>query len=172
MTNTTNFGLPLTQERLRELLSYDPYTGIFRWRMSRPKVSAGMVAGNVSKREGVVRITIDYKSYWGHHLAWLYVYGELPDKGDLIDHENTVRHDNRIRNLRIANKSQNGCNRSASKNSKTGIKNVCWNKIHKKWQVRVNLNGAIVYSHLNSCFGAAIKEAKEARKTYHGEFAR
>lgn len=78
----------LTQARLRQLLSYDPATGEFRWR-------AGAKAGKMT-RNSWVDIEVDGWSYGAHRLAWLYVHGEMPDD---VAHLNRVRTDNRIENL-------------------------------------------------------------------------
>jgi hypothetical protein len=49
---------------------------------------------------GYVQIKISGKLYHAHRLAWLYVYGYMPEKE--IDHINRIRDDNRIANLREA----------------------------------------------------------------------
>lgn len=68
----------LTQKRLREVLSYDPATGIFRWTITRgANAKAGFVAGSPDVK-GYLRIMIDGVTYKSHRLAWLYVYGERP----------------------------------------------------------------------------------------------
>lgn len=55
----------LTAERLRELLHYDPATGLFRWLVARNshagKVKPGAIAG--CEHQGRVVVTIDGKSY-------------------------------------------------------------------------------------------------------------
>lgn len=87
----------LTAERLRELLHYDPETGIFRWReKSGLKVRVGDVAGfNAGKYR---QIGIDGQQFYVHRLVWLYAYGEWPKH--VIDHINGDRNDNRLFNLR------------------------------------------------------------------------
>lgn len=99
----------LTAERLREVLDYDPGTGVFRWRVSRPGVHAGTVAGSVSASQGYRFIWVNRSKYSAHRLAWLHAYGVWP-AGEL-DHRNWVRDDNRLANLREATGAQNSQNR-------------------------------------------------------------
>ena len=89
--------LRLTAERLRELLSYSPETGLFYWRVSKGSVAAGTQAGNPGVR-GYIVIRIDGVPHYAHRLAWLHVHGEHPT-GE-IDHRNNNRADNSISNLR------------------------------------------------------------------------
>lgn len=85
----------LTQAKLREVLTYNPATGIFIWAEGRPR--SGKVAGWVNVH-GYRVISISKVEFLAHHLAWLYVYGRLPAQE--IDHRNGDRCDNRIDNLR------------------------------------------------------------------------
>jgi len=90
----------LSQARLRELLQYDPETGVFVWLQSRrATASRGSIAGsNHKSRHRIIRI--DGVNFYAHRLAWIYVHGPIPD-GMLIDHINGQRADNRIKNLRV-----------------------------------------------------------------------
>ena len=119
----------LTAERLREVLSYDPKTGIFRWRKARGKLPAGAIAG-VDTEKGYRRIGLDYANHYAHRLAWLYVHGQWPVEE--IDHKNGVRSENWIKNLREATHAQNGQNITISQNNKSGAVGVVWSKKKKK----------------------------------------
>lgn len=113
-------------EALRQNLSYDPETGVFRWALPRSRVRVGQIAG-YSTRDGYKGIEFNGKSYLQHRLAWMYVYGEEID-GE-IDHINGDRADNRIANLRVVTRAQNCQNRhNVRSDSKTGVLGASFNE--------------------------------------------
>jgi hypothetical protein len=126
----------LTQQRLKEVLSYDSESGVFTWAVGRPKAAKGAIAGGFSDR-GYLTICIDGVKHRAHRLAWLYVHGVYPDQ---IDHENHVRHDNRMINLRASNSYENSRNKSKPSDNKSGVVGVSLsNRIgqkYVKWEVR------------------------------------
>ncbi len=70
---------PLTRERLLEVLSYDPLTGIFRWRVCLSRRNhIGDQAGTIGE-DGYRIIQIDGWHYKASRLAWLYHRGRWPD---------------------------------------------------------------------------------------------
>ena len=119
----------LTLERLREVLSYDPDTGLLTWRqtLSRRAV-AGKVAGSLDNN-GYIVVRIDRRIYKSHRLAWLLMMGAWPRA--TIDHINGAPADNRWENLREATYSQNNANRPKAKKSREGLKGVYPNG--RKW---------------------------------------
>ena len=129
----------LTQERLKELLHYDPDTGIFTNLTQRAKrVKKGAVAG--WNDNGYVRIEILGKTYRAHRLGWLYMYGAFPKKG--IDHINGNKFDNRIVNLREASDLQNGQNQhNPTKRNTSGYLGVSWSKRENKFVAQIRVNG-------------------------------
>ena len=116
----------LTQSQLKELLHYDPDTGIFTNLVTRNgRALIGDQAGYL-RPTGYVIITLNYKRYRAHRLAWLYMYGVWPK--DQLDHINRVSHDNRIANLREVSNSENQQNSGIQTNNTSGHKGVSWNK--------------------------------------------
>ena len=114
--------MDLTAERLREVLSYSPETGEFRWRVTMgARAQAGSVTGCPSVK-GYVVIRVDKKLYTAHRLAWLHVYGRWP--ADKIDHQNKDGRDNRLCNLRECSQAENTRNKRICKNNKAGAKGV------------------------------------------------
>lgn len=101
-------------------------------------------------------------------------YKEQPPQ--YIDHINRIPNDNRIENLRAANKSQNGANRTVLKNNSCGVKG-CYFVPSKgkfggvgKWRVQCRVNGKLhnLGKYLN------IEDAKSAYNAFSskvfGEF--
>jgi len=123
----------LTQERLKELLDYDPETGVFVWKVRRGRVKAGGVAG-YKMPVGYIYLQIDGIPYYAHRLAWFYTYGAWP--AEEIDHINRVRHDNSISNLRDIAHIKNLWNSHRRGNS-TGFTGVYWSKEKEKYYSQI-----------------------------------
>jgi hypothetical protein len=138
----------VSPERLKELLHYDPETGVFTRRIPRGAAKKGRVAG--SERYGRPRAMIDGRQYLLHRLAWLYVHGSLPI--DQIDHINGDTTDNRIANLREATPSQNTQNqRAAHSDNMSGFLGVSWEKDRGKWLARIFIDGEQKYLGRFNC---------------------
>jgi hypothetical protein len=92
----------LTAERLRELLDYDPETGVFTRRITtgrnRRWKAGDKVSGRPSATTGYLGIGIGKRRYAAHRLAWLWMTGEWPK--NLMDHRDCDRTNNRWVNLR------------------------------------------------------------------------
>ena len=114
--------MPLTPERLRELLHYDPESGVFLWLKTTRATSAGDVAGCV-RAHGYRSITVDGAPFYAHRLAWFYVHGAWPQHQ--VDHKNGDRDDNRIANLDDVTPSRNYHNTTKlGRNNTTGYRGV------------------------------------------------
>lgn len=86
----------LTQARLKELLHYNPDTGVFTWLCRRGVAMPGSVAGN-SRAGGRITIYLDNAPHEASKLAWLYVHGNIPLKN--LRRKNKIPSDNRIDNF-------------------------------------------------------------------------
>lgn len=127
----------VTQENLKEVLDYDPDTGIFTWkeraRMTRRK--AGDVAGRDCRPDGAIEIGLFGMVFTAHRLAWLYVHGKWPEK--YIDHINGKPWDNRIINLRDVSARGNCNNRKVHREGKLAGTNFHSRGKTKPWAARV-----------------------------------
>lgn len=159
----------LTVERLRELLTYDPDTGIFRWKANRGTVISGTVAGSAQRlgRTSYVYIMIDHRGYRAHRLAWLYMNGVWPK--DMIDHINGDGADNRYSNLREASCAQNSQapNKRMLPQNTSGYVGVSKKKGRNKWNASIAFSGKRIF--LGSFFSAEDASAAylKAKKMHH-----
>ena len=127
----------LTQERLKELMNYDPDRGLFTWKVNRGYVKAGSIAGGLDSK-GYVRIRVEGTLYIAHRLAFLWMEGYLPENG--VDHKDRIRHNNWWENLREAS---NQCNLRNTGNyccNTSGVKGICWYKKYNKWEAYIVVN--------------------------------
>lgn len=160
----------LTAERLRQLLDYNPDTGVFTWRIQRgSRVKAGDIAGAVNDR-GYIKIKIDGKHYPAHRLAFLHKKGAWPE--GQVDHSDTNRSNNRWDNLRIATASQNQWNRGPQRNNTSGFTGVYWDKQKRKWRVQIKDHGRVIFLGYFECPELAYKVRRSVAKTLHGEYYR
>lgn len=146
----------VTQERLKELLHYDPETGIFTRLTTCGGVFRGSLAGYVHGPTGYIMIKVDGKGYRAHRLAWMYMYGVMPK--EFIDHVDRCRSNNRIANLRDVTRKQNNENTGLRKDNKSGFVGVSWFAQVNGFMAGIRHNGKRI--HLG-CFSDA-KEASEA----------
>lgn len=106
-----------TQEKLKKLVHYNPYTGAFTRIAGTNKGKA-----ITSTQNGYIHFFVFGKKRAAHIMAWLYMTGELPD--GMIDHRNRIRSDNRFINLRIATRIEN-MNNNASGIKYEKLPDVC-----------------------------------------------
>lgn len=113
----------VTARRLREVLHYDPETGVFTWRpRRRGRGSNGAIAGTVDK-DGYRVILVDGQAYPAHRLAHLHKLGRWPRQ--LFAFRNGDRCDLRWKNLVDRTKAVNQQNQlRAHANNRLGVLGV------------------------------------------------
>ena len=150
----------LTAERLREVLYYNPETGVFTWREKcARKVVKGSRAGCVNGA-GYRQIRIAGAVYAEHRLAVLYMTGQWPALQ--VDHRNMNRADNRWSNLREASNEQNSRNRRPCRG---------FVEVGGKYLARIRIGGRRVGLGVYSSQGAAAAAYALASYLYFGEFS-
>ena len=159
----------LTQEWLREVLDYDPLTGLFTCLVNRRKARKGDLAAKPSATSPYLYVSIGYRRYLAHRLAWFYVHGEWPPE---LDHRDRNKKNNVITNLRIATRSQNNYNRGRSIKNTSGFKGVTWHARRNKWQAQIKISKGYKYLGVFETPEAAHAAYVEAAKVGHGGFAR
>lgn len=103
--------------------------GVLYWRV-KPchRDPIGMKAGYVDPLRGYAMISYQRKRYYAHRIIYLMHNGYLPKEIDHIDGDKT---NNRVENLRACTHTQNGQNKPAQSNNKSGVKNVVWSEPRK-----------------------------------------
>jgi hypothetical protein len=130
----------ITQNRLKELLNYNPENGKFVWRFGRSGVQAGRIAGTINGN-GYRVIRVDGTLYQAHRLAVLYMEGYFPEL--TVDHELRDKLDNRYDGLREASQQCQMRNRGMFKNNTSGIRGINWYKRKRKWEASIGLNSKL-----------------------------
>lgn len=169
--------IEISQAVLKELMYYDPETGIFVWKersaswfkRERDKNAwnahySGQRAGSVAST-GYIDIGIQDKIYRAHILAWIYCFGQRPSHD--IDHINGDRSDNRLSNLRPADRSINGRNQGIPIHNSSGVMGVHWMERIKKWQARIMASGKRLHLGYFENFDDAVKARRDAEMVHH-----
>jgi len=159
----------LTQKRLKEVLHYDPETGLFRRALKTSnRVKVGEIAGT-ENAYGYLVICVEGKLHQAQRLAWLYMTGEWPE---FIDHKNGHRADNRWSNLRDCTRLQNQANMKKPSHNTSGLKGVSLHSEAQKWRAKIQVNKKTIHLGLFATKRQAHDAYCEAARRYHGEFAR
>ncbi len=183
MTVTIN-GKALSASVARELLDYDPQTGIFTWRpRDKARFSdtglfapdqcardwnkrwAGKEAGCVN-RQGAVpyrEIRILGRLYTAHRLAWLMSYGEWPE---IVDHDDGDGLNNQLSNLNNGSRSDNAKNMRMSSRNTSGVTGVHWYPANGKWHAQICSNRERIHLGYFSQLEDAIKARRAAEIKY------
>ena len=160
----------ITQQRLKQLFSYNPETGVFvRLVKTNSRARAGTVAGTL-RPDGYLKVQIDKRPYMLHRLAWLYMTGHMPPDWLLMDHKNQIKTDNRWDNLRLADHSQNGQNIrqvQGRENRTSEHRGVHWDGRRQKWFAQIALHGRKKFIGRFNDEASALAAYEAARDTIH-----
>jgi len=152
----------LTQDRLKEVLSYCPLTGVFTSKLNRTNVKIGQVLGCL-KLDGYIQMQIDNIVYPAHRLAFLYMEGDLDDMTDHIDGDKS---NNIFSNLRRIQPSENNKNQPRYSNNKTGVTGVCRPTHSDKWLAQIRTGNKNIYLGYHDTLFDAVCARKSAEIKY------
>lgn len=171
-------------EQLRELLHYDPATGVLTWKprdisLFKSKRDwliwntrfAGKQAMTATNEHGYFVGRVFRVLYKAHRVVWAIVHGNHPKE---IDHINGVRSDNRLANLRDVDRSNNMRNAARRKDNSTGVTGVSVSKATGKYRAQINTGETYIslgYFDTVAKAAAARKEA-EAALLFHENHGR
>lgn len=89
----------------------------------------------------------------------------------VVDHINNDRGDNRVENLRWVTHSQNGMNRSISKNNTTGYTGVYFLTGRQKYEAGIKINKKYINGGCFDTIEEAVARRKELEEIHFGEYA-
>lgn len=156
-------------KRLHEVLGYDPYTGIFVWKIATSNRNpVGSVAGT-RRKDNYIVICLDGRRYLAHRLAWFYVHEEWPEND--VDHKNHDPSNNSIVNLRKATRGQNTTNGTLRKDNKLGYVGITLLP-SGRYRASIQADGKPLHIGVYDTLEEAVEAYKEAARRLHGEFAK
>lgn len=148
--NRARYPKPLpSQERLRELLIYDPETGEIRFRDGS--------RGFTVTTKGYLQTTIDGVTFYAHRLIWKLLHDLEPPQ---IDHRDGNRANNRELNLRASNHTINNRNAKMRKDNTSGFCGVSWYEPRRSWRAHIRIDGKL--RHLG--YFGNVDDAVQARQ--------
>lgn len=171
--------IKLTQEIVRELLDYNPDTGLFFWKKRSPKwFNCGKINPKSKalwwnnqhegaralqfpdkSRGGYLRGAILGHKYCAHQIAFLYMTGDWPK---VVDHINGIRDDNRWCNLRNGTYGENAKNAKLRKDNKTGFAGIYFSRSENKLKVYIRSENKQIHLKTTACIGEAIRIRRQA----------
>lgn len=164
-------------ELLRQLLSYDPATGVLTWRERTPDMFtksgdfavlhcqswnarfAHKVAGS-PVNNGYLTVNIGGSLFTAHRLGWTIHHGSPPT--DQVDHINGDKADNRIANLRDVTASDNSRNQKMRATNTTGVMGVNWHPARRCWVSNIYADGRRWHLGYFRTFDEAVTARKDA----------
>lgn len=153
--------MPLTQKRLKELLHYDPDTGVWTRIKSRGRTDLVGAVCDCVDGGGYICIRIDSGRYKAHRLAFLYMLSRWPK--DEVDHIDLNLTNNKWANLREATHIQNMRNIKVRADNVSKMKGVTY--FAGGYQARITVNRKRV-------FLGFFKTPQEAYSAYLGAAAK
>ena len=155
----------MSPETLRELLSYDPETGVLTWK-SRSSVQwntrfAGRPALACPDKDGYLKGSVLGKYVKAHRVAWAIHYGQWPE---IVDHINGNIADNRIANLRSVNERDSHRNLPKYRKNRSGIIGVMPDG--NRWRAYMTIDGRAKTLGRFDSIDEAAAARKEAETTF------
>lgn len=141
----------ITPEMLRQLLRYEPETGMLYWKPRPLNMFPNERMGRIwntrfAGKEAGAMMTTGYslirlwmKPFLAHRIIWMLEYGAWPT-GE-IDHIDGVRNNNALVNLRDVSHHENTKNLRPRSGTTSGVNGVRFDEKSKRWNSYICLDG-------------------------------
>jgi hypothetical protein len=160
-------------EVARQLLDYNPDTGVFTWAVTtNNRAPKGSVAGatQANRTTSYRKIRFNGVTYYAHRLAWMLHFGSIPE-GMVIDHVNGNGLDNRLSNLRLCTQAENSRNRTGRSASEKP-KGITFDKSRGKWAAQIKKDYKLIHLGRFDTAEAAHHAYTQAAKELFGDYIR
>lgn len=151
--------IDIEHNRLKELVTYNPLTGKFTRNITRGRWKVGDEIKGSIDREGYVIISLDYRDYRSHRLAYFYMTGEWPKTQ--IDHKDRNPQNNKWNNLRLSDNSKNSFNQKKKGKDRSLPKGV-WTQYGRFYASC----GSIYLGSFNTIEEAELAHIKKAKELF------
>jgi hypothetical protein len=160
-------------EDVAKVIRYEPETGKLFW-LRRDGVPAwwntryaGQEALTSVESKGYRQGRVCSRQMMAHRIAWALAYGEWPSE---IDHINGIKTDNRLKNLRVATRTENTQHRAKFRTNTSGHKGVRQSRAGR-WEARITVAKNQVFLGVFNCKTAAAIAYDRAAIVAFGAFA-
>lgn len=157
---------------LRQLIDYDPHTGVMVWKPRSKTRPNGMTSGSAGSlggkpvgyvtKHGHIIVSVNNNKFLAHRIAWAMTYG-ITDFSE-IDHINGDPADNRLINLRVVDHATNQRNLKRRSDNSSGFVGVGLHKQTQKWRAYITLDGKMKSLGLYDSKGEAVQARLVAQK--------
>lgn len=172
---------------IREVIDYNPDTGVMVWRSRSPRlfsasgtggavgaanrwnsVFAGKRCFKTDSQRGYLRGVLFDKPYYAHRIAWAHHHGSWPV--NYIDHLNGVQSDNRIENLRDVSAQENSRNQKLHCRNTSGFFGVSWKSKRNVWEASIGKK--YLGTFRNKADAISARKSAEQELKFHGNHGR
>jgi hypothetical protein len=123
---------PIDLEKIRQAISYDPDTGVMKWKIKTARTNIGSVAGTKGSH-GYLCFSVFKRQYLVHRLAWMLHHNIVLSKWEFLDHIDRNKLNNKMENLRLATPKDNNGNVPILSTNTSGYRGVSWDKNKNAW---------------------------------------